>query len=198
MTFEVPPTRRSWLSRYGPWAVAITILGAGAWLLFSPRVIEPPEVQVAPAPDVAAPATTPVTVFFGDRDGRALQSEKRDIVLPSDFEARVTAVVAALASQPASASGVSALPPRTRLQRVFRDAESGTLFLDFDSALVTEHPGGSTAEWATLAALVRTIGANFPEVARVQVLVDGQPVETLAGHYDTSQPLDVAAWKEAE
>ena len=46
-------------------------------------------------------------------------------------------------------------------------------------SLVTQHPGGSAAEWATLAAIVRTIGSNFPEVARVQVMVDGQPLETL-------------------
>jgi hypothetical protein len=67
--------------------------------------------------------------------------------------------------------------------------------VDFNTALVTQLPGGSAAEFHLLGALVRTVGANFPEVTSVQILVDGQPVDSLAGHYDTSGPLRVAAWQ---
>ena len=55
--------------------------------------------------------------------------------------------------------------------------------------------GGSAAEYYSISALVRTLGANFPEVRAVQILVDGQPVDSLAGHFDTSGPLDVATWQ---
>jgi spore germination protein GerM len=96
---------------------------------------------------------------------------------------------------PDAARAVRTVPAETQLQKVFWDADTATLYLDFTPALVTRHPGGSTAEYATLASLVRTLGADFPEVTRVQLLVDGEPVETLAGHYDTSQPIEIGSWR---
>jgi len=33
---------------------------------------------------------------------------------------------------------------------------------------------------------------NFPgQIKKVQILVEGREVESIAGHFDTSQPLDV-------
>ncbi len=82
-----------------------------------------------------------------------------------------------------------------RLEQTYFADETSTLYLDFSPALVTQHPGGSAAEYHTIRALVRTIAANFPDVARMQILVDGQPIDTLAGHYDTSKPIAVTDWQ---
>ena len=87
------------------------------------------------------------------------------------------------------------LPPGTRLRQAFYDDDSATLYLDFRPELVTRHPGGSAAEYFTLSSIVRTLGTNFPEVARVQILVDGQPIESLAGHFDASKPIEIATWQ---
>ena len=37
--------------------------------------------------------------------------------------------------------------------------------------------------------LVNSFVASFPAVRRVQILVDGRPVTTLAGHIDLTRPL---------
>ncbi len=188
------PARRSPV-RMALWFVAALILAGGAWLLFWPRAIEPPEVMPTLAGEPGAAVTASIMLFFGDRDGRSIVTEQRLLPAQGPLETRLGLVVAALIDGPESPEMVRCLPPETRLRRVFHDDESGTLFLDFDPALVTRHPGGSAAEWATLATLVRTIGSNFPEIARLQIMVDGDPLETLAGHFDTSRPLEVAAWQ---
>jgi hypothetical protein len=41
--------------------------------------------------------------------------------------------------------------------------------------------------------LIHTISANTPGILKVQILVDGQPRETLAGHADLSSYYDVSA-----
>jgi len=177
------------------WSLAGLILAGGAWLLFWPRAIEPPEAPSIATGETGAAGEASIMLFFGDREARGLASEQRLLPAQGPLEGRIESVVAALIDGPDSQELVRCLPPDTHLRRVFHDDESGTLFLDFDPTLVTHHPGGSAAEWATLASLVRTIGSNFPAIARVQVMVDGDPLEALAGHFDTSHPLEVAAWQ---
>jgi hypothetical protein len=67
--------------------------------------------------------------------------------------------------------------------------------LDFSSELVAAHPGGSAAEYATIGCIVRTVGENFPELSRVQLLVDGAQVESIAGHVRADQPFIVKEWR---
>jgi spore germination protein GerM len=75
------------------------------------------------------------------------------------------------------------------------DTDSGTVYLDFSSELVASHPGGSAAEYCTVASIVRTVGENFPEVQRVQILVDGSQIETIAGHIRADEPFYVRDWR---
>jgi spore germination protein GerM len=49
--------------------------------------------------------------------------------------------------------------------------------------------GGSDTETARVYGLVNTLALNFPAVASVRILVDGQEVETLLGHMDLSRPI---------
>jgi hypothetical protein len=44
-------------------------------------------------------------------------------------------------------------------------------------------------ELLTVYALVNAVVANLPTVQRVQLLVNGQEVDTLAGHVDLRRPL---------
>jgi spore germination protein GerM len=181
------------LGRIVLWVAAALVIAAGASLLFWPRAIEPPPAP-PPAGAGASTATRSVTLYFGDRDGRALVSERREIAAAASLESDIEHVVEALVGGPEIEGAVRTLPEATRLRRAFFDSDAATAFLDFEPMLVTRHPGGSAAEYATVAALVRTLGANFPQIARVQILVDGQPVETLAGHFDTSKPLEISGW----
>ncbi len=86
---------------------------------------------------------------------------------------------------------ISAIPEGTELGSVFLD-NRGIAYIDFSSTLSDGHPGGTTAEFMTVSAIVRTLLTNFPEhIRQVQILVEGLEVETLAGHIDISRPLTI-------
>jgi hypothetical protein len=42
----------------------------------------------------------------------------------------------------------------------------------------------------TVYAIVNVVTANLPTVRRVQILIDGQEADTLAGHIDLRRPLE--------
>ena len=88
---------------------------------------------------------------------------------------------------PPPAPYVSAIPPGTTL-RAFFVTEKGDAFVDV-SAISTAHPGGSLTELLTVQAIVNAVTANLPAVQRVQILVDGKELDTLAGHVDLRRPL---------
>ena len=52
------------------------------------------------------------------------------------------------------------------------------------------HAGGSLEEIFTVYALVNALTSNLPEIRAVQILIEGQEVDTLAGHVDLRHPLE--------
>lgn len=69
-------------------------------------------------------------------------------------------------------------------------AQNGTLQLNFSKELTDNFSGGSDDEAALVNAISSTAG-SFPNVERVQILVEGKPVESLGGHIDLSHALPV-------
>jgi len=183
--------------RRAPWMLVLAMVvavAAGAALFLTGRA--PDRIEGDDASKAAPLAGThAATLYFSDREGRSLVPEERELPEGDHFEARVEAVLGALVTGPLLGDALPVLPESARLLRVFFDADTGTLYADFDAALVRDHPGGSTAEWKTWTAMVRTLRANFPEVRRLQLLVQGEPIETLAGHFDASRPVDLDTWQ---
>ena len=89
----------------------------------------------------------------------------------------------------------SPFPEGAAILQAFWVEDTQTAYLDFSRTFVTNHDGGSTTEYYTISTILKTIGANFPQVRLVQFLVDGYPVETIAGHYAVDEPLDVLRWR---
>ena len=90
-------------------------------------------------------------------------------------------------------AGVAALPAGTAVLHVYMD-DRGLLTLDVSGAFRRGFHGGSTAEYLAIASLVRTLGANLPEVRRVLIVCAGRPLPTLGGHLPLDRPLDVSDW----
>ena len=63
-----------------------------------------------------------------------------------------------------------------------------TAVVDLDSGITRNFIGGSTGEEFLINSVVDTL-TEFDEVKQVQFLIDGQEVETLAGHMDLSEPI---------
>ena len=178
------------------WSFVVVLLGAAGVLLFWPHGPLQQETEEtstsSPEPGKAEQA---LQLYFADDDAQNLVSERRSLPERSSLEEKVEAVVEALVAGPEEASHMAVLPKEARLLQTYYTESTRTLFLDFNHALVDRHPGGSTAEYLTLGALVRTVAANFPQVTRLQILVDGQAIDTLAGHFDTSKPIEVSDWQ---
>lgn len=72
--------------------------------------------------------------------------------------------------------------------------------INLHGAFVQGHPSGILTEMLTIESILGTLHANLPQITQVRFLVDGQQVQTLAGHADltriypvvdtTTQPAD--------
>ncbi len=173
--------------------VTVALLAGLMWL-----VMRPAHKPEAPAPkrvESVPEGARNVTLYFADTDEPSIHGETRELAVGHRLDEQVRQVVEALISGPAGTDGLSAIPPGTRLLSVMVEADSATVYLDFSTDLVAAHPGGSAAEYCTIASIVRTVGENFPELQRVQLLVDGAQVESIAGHMRADQPFIVKEWR---
>jgi spore germination protein GerM len=155
------------------------------------------ETPVEPGVDTVAvvpEGTRAVTLFFADRKNIALVDETREVAIGREFTEEVKQIMKALLEGPRY-EGVSAIPAGTAILDVFYDTESATLYLDFSSQLVAAHPGGTSAEYYTIAAIMRTVSENFPEVKAVQFLVEGLQMGTIGGHIELTKPFLVKDWR---
>lgn len=139
--------------------------------------------------------TKSVTLFFGDNNADGFLTETREIPAADLFEDQVKGALAELIKGPQGADKVNAMPAGTELVQVFWVEDTQTLFLDFNRSLVANHPGGSSGEYFTIGSILKTVSANFPQVKRIQFLIDGSTVESIAGHYAVDKPIEVQKWR---
>ncbi len=135
-----------------------------------------------------------VVLAFADSRAMNIVEEQRDIVVPEDRPGRARRILEELVAGPRHEGGVRTLPESTEIHSVYFD-DSGGAYVDFSSELVEDHWGGSTGELFTIRSVVRTLAANFPDVESVTFLVEGEQIETIAGHIDASVPFAVEQYR---
>ncbi|HLG58855.1 MAG TPA: GerMN domain-containing protein [Vicinamibacterales bacterium] len=154
------------------------------------RVLMAPRSAAPPPTAAAAPAETAhitATLYYGSSDGRALVAVRRDVPLASGAVEQGRQILT-VQLQDAPPPYIKVIPAGTTL-RAFYMTDRGDAFVDLSSDVVSGHPGGSLTELLTVYALVNAVTANLPAVQRVQLLVDGKEVDTIAGHVDVRRPL---------
>ncbi|MEZ5290064.1 MAG: GerMN domain-containing protein [Vicinamibacterales bacterium] len=181
--------------RVGIWtAVAVTVLGLG-WVMFeglARRLAEPtPDAEPAPAAPAPAPTAGPriaATVYFVSEDGTSLVGVPVDVPLGDTPAAQARALVEAqLATEPPPGLA-RAVPAGVTVRGVFLTGRDDA-YVDLDNTFMTALPRGSHNELLAAYAIVSVLTTNLSPVARVQILIDGREVETLAGHVDLREPL---------
>lgn len=144
-----------------------------------------------------------VQLFFSSGDGEALVPEKREILAPAELREQVKGVLWELIKGPGSStlgsgrltqgetpSGAGpTIPQGVVLREVFLDPSQGDAYVDFSGELIRNHPGGSQTEALTVFSIVNTLTLNFPQIKKVQILIEGKEMETLAGHIFIQDPL---------
>ena len=127
--------------------------------------------------------TIPVKVYFGAKDAEHVEAELHNVKKDAELMKRTMEL---LIAGPRSANLWPVLPAATQVKSVI--VKDQTAYVDFSEALVKQRWGGSSREILAVAAIVNTL-TEFPEVERVQILLEGGKMTTLFGHMDLSEPL---------
>jgi spore germination protein GerM len=133
-----------------------------------------------------------VTLYFGSNDAATLVPEYRQIASTSRLLENLRRVIEAVIHGPEE-GGVATVPPSVRVRAVY--VHDKTAFLDFSREIVDEFVGGSAAEYILVASIVQTVCGNFPEVEAVRILVEGEELDTLGGHFRISRSLLPGDWR---
>jgi hypothetical protein len=168
-------------------ALALLAWGVDFGLQYLARTPSP-DAPAASLPPPAPTAHITATLFYGARDGMLLQPVRVEVPLAEGAVAQGRQIVRALL-QPPPAPYVSVIPAGTTL-KAFYVTSSGDAFVDLSADITAKHPGGTHAELLTVYAIVNTIATNLQGVQRVQLLVDGQEADSVAGHVDVRRPLE--------
>lgn len=162
------------------------------------------EGAAAPSADGTASSLTEslreIMVLFPSASDEQLHAEKRTILWTASVEDRARQILSELVVGPqggpqggseteggAKDRLLPAMPSGVKLREFFLLGD-GTGFADLSREILAVR--GAAGERIALQAIVLTLRVNCPEIRRVMVLVDGQDVESLAGHIDLRYPLE--------
>lgn len=124
-----------------------------------------------------------IKVYYPDENATGLVAVEKSI---KDTDNKYQAAVEALMAGTEKKGLANVFPKTAKLLQVTVSGKVAKV--DFSRELQKNFVGGSTGEEMLVGSVVNTL-TEFPEIQKVQILVDGQEVETLSGHMDLSQPL---------
>ncbi|HVB98073.1 MAG TPA: GerMN domain-containing protein [Candidatus Dormibacteraeota bacterium] len=135
-----------------------------------------------PVPATSA-ATEPVPMYWASASAPGtLKATDVEMKLSADPVERGKQLLAALIAGPTDPNERT-LPPAASLLEFYLLPE-GVAVADFSSELATELPSGIQSEQLAVESIADTLAANIPDLRRLKILIDGQEVQTLAGHID--------------
>ena len=168
----------------------LAIVGAIMLLSDRPMTFSRPTFQRA-----ASQATKPgfegpkrvVMLYFRVRGQKLLQEEMREIMGASSATEEAKRILEELIKGPES-DLLPTVPRAARVRYLFIDS-SGTAYADFDREFTEGQPADAQEGIYAAFSIVDTLASNFPQIKRVQILVEGAEISSLAGVVDTAAPL---------
>jgi germination protein M len=130
------------------------------------------------------PKTKTVNVYFSDANSEYLVPEQREVF---DSTTATENTLEELVKGPKEEGHLATIPEGTEIKGVTVSGE--VVAVNFSRAFVDNHPGGSASELMTVYSVVDTV-TEVAGVDRVRFLVEGQALESLAGHLDLTQPIE--------
>ena len=127
-----------------------------------------------------------VQLYFADVQGQYLVPELRQIPGCDADQACMRSLIEALA-QGSELGGLPVLPKGTRLLNV--ELENDLVRLNFSRQMVDQLPAGSLSELLAVYALANSLVENFSYLRQIQILIEGEILQTLKGHVRIDQPI---------
>jgi spore germination protein GerM len=183
-----PFTQRAlWLSIAGGVALAL-----GVWLVLTKL----PSLLMTSPGDQPAPTSTGVTgearkihvtLFYVADNGSELVLSNAEVPFGDTAAEQARRIVEAQVQAPPQGT-LSAIPAGTKVRAVYLSPRNEA-YVDLSGEVSRGHTGGSLSEALAVFAIVNAVTVNLPDVTAVQILIDGQETDTLAGHVDLRHPL---------
>ena len=129
-----------------------------------------------------------VDLYFAEPNSESLIREKRKVEATGDLTSQSKQVILELIKGP-DTNLTGTIPPGTTLRNLSINHD-GIAFVDFSSELTSRHPGGSSSELLTIYSIVNSLTLNLKGIKKVQILVEGKKVETIAGHIFAMRPFE--------
>ncbi len=173
--------------------IALLVVIVGAVALWGARSVTVNRPAVRPGASDPGRATLEsgkkgVTLFFLARGDFSFREEKREIEGGATTADDAKRAVSELIMGPKSGDLAPTVPREAKLLNLFIDS-SGTAYVDFNQGLRDGLSGGAQEELYTVFSIVNTLTSNFVQITRVQILIEGAEIPTLAGHVDTRMAL---------
>ena len=130
-------------------------------------------------------ATMDISVYYPDVNATGLVAVTKTV--KAQEAEKYKAAVEALLAGTDDKNLTAVFPKKTKLRKV--SVSGGVAKVDFDKNLTSGFVGGSTGEEMLVGSLVNTL-TEFPEIKKVQILVEGKEIDSLSGHLDLSRPVE--------
>lgn len=127
-----------------------------------------------------------IQLYFTEPQGAFLLPESYEIPACDEDRDCILGMLLALISG-SRQENLPVLPKETKVLSV--DVENDLVRVNFSRHLVDFHPGGSLTELLSIYSLANSLNENFPYVRQLQVLVEGEVLQTLKGHARIDQPI---------
>lgn len=130
-----------------------------------------------------------IVLYFGDSQAEYLHPELHTVEFESEPDSVKIAqqIVNELIAGPIDDNLIPTIPPGTKLLSLVIEDEIA--YVDFSEELKTNHWGGSAGETMTITSITNSL-TELEAIGKVQILIDGEKQESLAGHWDIQEPLD--------
>ena len=130
-------------------------------------------------------AVMDISVYYPDVNATGLVAVTKTV--KAQEADKYLAAVEALLAGTDDKKLTAVFPKKAKLRKV--SVSGGVAKVDFDKNLTTGFVGGSTGEEMLVGSLVNTL-TEFPEIKKVQILVEGKEIDSLSGHLDLSRPVE--------
>ncbi|HMG02129.1 MAG TPA: GerMN domain-containing protein [Edaphobacter sp.] len=183
------------------WSLVGCILLMGAFMLRGCREAHRRLTALNDVNPIAAPTTAAkeeVALYIASDADATIRSVRSEVALPQDPSLRARTLLEQLLAQYSQPDSAHRLQSGPSVDDVFfvtdtSRANAGKVILvNLRGSFADNHPSGIEVEQLTLASIIGTLHAAFPEFTEVRFLVDGQPRSTLSGHASLDQSYSLA------
>jgi spore germination protein GerM len=154
--------------------------------------VQPAAADTRPVAPPRSGPTESVTLYVADDTSGNLHPQAAQIPVPSSRQQRAEELLRALLQTYQQANSSHPIAPSAELRGVYLP-DPGIVVIDMNAAFADQHRSGILNEQLTVNSIVDTLANNVPGISRVRILIDGRTRETLAGHADLADMIDVGA-----